>query len=130
MEQNPLVTLVHLDELSKATQSTLEKRSAHIPMAEEIIEEVKTEFSAWSETRKFAPVLKALKSKLADIKTGEIDNQSRKIEGFNQEQAQIISDRLIHKITTQVANHLKNANGSTQISLEVIRQVFQLEEEH
>ncbi|PQB05544.1 glutamyl-tRNA reductase [Aureitalea marina] len=130
VQQNPLVTLVHLDELSKATQSTLEKRSAHIPMAEEIIEEVKTEFSAWSETRKFAPVLKALKSKLADIKTGEIDNQSRKIEGFNQEQAQIISDRLIHKITTQVANHLKNANGSTQISLEVIRQVFQLEEEH
>ena len=130
VEQNPMVTLVHLDQLSQAAQATLEKRSEYIPQAETIIEEVKGEFIAWSENRKFAPVLKALKTKLGEIKTGEIDNQSRKIADFNQEQAQIISDRLIHKITTQVANHLKNANGSTEQSLEIIRQVFQLEEKH
>ena len=35
------VTLVHLDDLSQITDKTLEKRKTHIPLAENIIEEVK-----------------------------------------------------------------------------------------
>src|SRR5690606_36958981 len=37
--QNPNVTLVHLDELSRITDSTLENRKNYIPQAEAIIEE-------------------------------------------------------------------------------------------
>ncbi|MEL6812331.1 MAG: glutamyl-tRNA reductase [Bacteroidota bacterium] len=125
--ENENVTLIHLDELSKVTDQTLEHRQRQIPLAQAIIEEIETEFNTWVENRKFAPTIKALKSKLSEIKEGEIDNQRRKLSDFNEEQAEIVSNRIIQKITTHFANHLKNANGTTQESIELIRQVFQLE---
>ena len=122
------VTLVHLDHLSQITDQNLEKRKLHIPLAEDIIEEVKTEFNAWLETRKFAPTIKALKHKLNDFKTAELDTQRKKISDFNEEQAEIISNNIIQKITNHFAHHLKDDAISTDESLELIKQVFQLEE--
>ncbi len=124
--ENEMVTLVHLDDLSAVTDQTLEKRAKQIPLAEEINYEIEAEFNKWAENRKFAPTIKALKVKLAEIKAGEIDFQRKKINGFNEEQAEIISDRLIHKITTHFANHLKGEEGSHE-SIELIKRVFQLE---
>jgi len=85
------------------------------------------EFNTWAENRKFAPTIKALKIKLSEITTGEIDNQRRKLSNFNEEQAEIISSRIIQKITTHFANHLKNESGSIQESMELIRKVFQID---
>lgn len=55
------VSLVHLDYLSQVTDETIEKRKEHIPAAENIIEEILTEFLTWSKTRKFAPTIHSLK---------------------------------------------------------------------
>lgn len=126
---NAFVNLVHLDELSQMTDRTLEHRASQIPKAEKIIEEIKGEFNAWANNRKFAPTIQALKSKLTQIKVGELNFHRKKLTDFNEEQAEIISDRIIHKITTQVANHLKNDNFSTLESVELIQQVFQLNKE-
>jgi glutamyl-tRNA reductase len=128
VRENELVTLVHLDELSSVTNKTLENRAAQIPKAEAIIAEIESEFNTWAKNRKFVPTIKAFKSKLSEIKAGEIDYQRKKIEGFNEEQAEILSARIIQKITTQVVNHLKQANGSTQTHLEMLEQMFQLEQ--
>ena len=121
------VTLVHLDDLSQITDKTLEKRKTHIPLAENIIEEVKTEFNSWLETRKFAPTIRALKHKLLDFKTAELELQRKKITGFNEEQAELISNNIIQKITNHFAHHLKDDQISTNESLELIKKVFQLE---
>lgn len=124
--ENELVTLVHMDHLSAVTDYTLEQRAAQLPVAKKIIAEIEKEFNQWADNRRFAPTIKALKNKLAEIKAGEIDYQRKKIDGFNEEQAEIISDRLIQKITTHFANHLKGEAGSAE-SIELIRRVFQLE---
>lgn len=124
--ENELVTLIHLDELSALTDQTLQQRAKELPLAEDIIWEIENEFNQWAENRKYAPVIKALKIKLAEIKTGEIDFQRRKMNDFNPEQAEIISDRLIQKITTHFVNHLKGEEGSLE-SIELIKRVFQLE---
>ncbi len=121
------VKLVHLDHLSQITDETLEKRKAHIPLAEAIIEDIKAEFNSWLETRKFAPTIKALKNKLQDFKAAELETQRKKISGFNEEQAEIISNNIIQKITNHFAHHLKDDNISTDESLELIKRVFQLE---
>lgn len=123
----PQVTLLHLDYLSQMTDETLVRRQNDIPKAEAIIEEVKTDFTQWLETRKFAPVIKALKKKLKTMKEEEIDFQSRKIQDFNTEQADLVSDRIIHKITKRFANHLKASDLDADDSLELIQKVFQLE---
>lgn len=125
--ENEFVTLVHLDNLSTVTDKTMERRASQIPLAEGIIEEIETEFNTWAENRKFAPTIKALKLKLAEIKAGEIDFQRKKIPHFNEAQAELISDRLIQKITTHFANHLKDDTVSTPESIELIKKVFQLQ---
>lgn len=122
----PNVTLVHLDDLSKVTDDTLERRKEHLPQAELIISEVKADFLAWLETRKFAPTIKALKSKLQQIKSEEIDYQRRKNNQFDEDQAEVLSDRIIQKITKHFANHLKADDTATGDSIEMIQKVFQL----
>jgi len=127
VEELANIKLIHLDDLSKITDKTHKKRKAHIPVAENIIEEVKKEFNDWLETRKFAPTIKALKHKLNDFKIAELDIQRKKIVGFNEEQAELISNNIIQKITNHFAHHLKDDDISTDESLELIKKVFQLE---
>ncbi len=122
------VTLIHLDDLSQITDETLENRKAHIPVAENIIEDIKAEFNSWLETRKFAPTIKALKHKLLDFKAAELDTQRKKISDFNEEQAELISNNIIQKITNHFAHHLREDGISTNDSLELIKKVFQLEQ--
>jgi glutamyl-tRNA reductase len=127
VEELSNVNLIHLDDLSQITDETLQNRKLHIPLAETIIEEVKTEFNSWLETRKFAPTIKALKSKLQDFKKSELDTQRKKNADFNEAQAELISNKLIQKITNHFAHHLKDEAISTNESLELIQKVFQLE---
>ena len=121
------INLVHLDYLSQITDKTLEKRRAQIPRAKAIIEDVEGEFIAWLENRKFAPTIKAIKQKLEEIKTEEINYQRKKVADFNENQAEILSDRIIQKITKQFVNHLKDNNTSSNQSIELISTIFQLE---
>ena len=124
----PNITLVHLDDLSKITDENLEKRKEHLPEAEAIIKEIKLEFLTWVSNRKFSPTLKALKGKLHEIKAEEMDYQRRKISNFDEVQAEILSDRIIQKITKHFANHLKDEGTSMTESLSVISRVFQLDD--
>ena len=53
----------------------------------------------------------------------------KKLNGeFNEEQAELISDKIIQKITNQFAHHLKEDSISANGSLELIKKVFQLED--
>ncbi|WP_029034370.1 glutamyl-tRNA reductase [Salinimicrobium terrae] len=124
----PGVKLIHLDHLSQMTDETLERRKAAIPHAHKIIAEMENDFNSWLETRKFAPTIKALKKKLRTMKDAEVDFQRRKIENFNDRQAEVLGDRIIQKIMNQFANHLKGDSNSTDESLELIQKVFQLED--
>lgn len=121
------VSLVHMDQLAEMTDKTLEKRKKHIPAAEAIIEEIKDEFIAWTKQRKFAPTIHALKAKLNAIKEGELNVQRKKITNFDEEQAELISARIIQKITNHFANHLKEDETVVDESIEWIEKIFQLE---
>ncbi|MBJ7879737.1 glutamyl-tRNA reductase [Gelidibacter salicanalis] len=121
------VTLIHLDDLSQMTDDTLERRKAFIPVAEQILEEVKLDFNSWLATRKFAPTINALKHKLLDFKNAELETQRKKHADFNEAQAELISNNIIQKITNHFAYHLKNDDMSTDDSIELIKKVFQLE---
>ena len=123
----PMVNLVHLDHLSQMTDETLEKRKQFIPVAESIISEIKAEFEAWLENRKFAPTIKALKEKLQVFATAEVDTQRKKINEFNEAQAELISANIVQKITNHFAHHLKDDSLSSDDSLELIKKVFQLD---
>ena len=121
------VHLIHLDDLSKITDMTVESRKKEIPKAEKIIESVIKEFEEWVENRKFAPTIRALKSKLTSFKNLELENLKKKQNDFNFEHAELISDNIIQKITNHFANHLINENIAANKSEELIKKVFNLE---
>ena len=121
------VTLIHMDHLSQMTDSTLERRKTFIPDAQRIIKEVTAEFEDWLQNRRFAPTIRALKMELENLKNSEIDFQRKKINNFNEEQAEILSNRIIQKITTKFINHLKESN-SAEDSLQFMQQIFQLDQ--
>ena len=124
--ENPMVTLVHMDQLSQITDETLENRKKHIPHAEQIIKEVQDEFIDWTKARKFAPTINALKDKLNAMKDSELNFHRKKMSNFDEQQAELISNRIIQKITSQFASHLKDDNTSVDESIEWISKVFQL----
>ena len=122
------ITLVHLDDLAKITDDTLEKRKAFIPAAESIISEIMAEFNAWLNTLKFVPTIQAIKHKLTDFKNSEVNTQRKKLADFNEDQAEIITNNLIQKITNQFAHHLREDSNTSDESIELIKKIFQLEE--
>lgn len=124
--QIPGVTLIHLDYLSQITDYTLDRRKQHIPAAEAIIEDMKLEFNTWINGRKYAPTIHALKAKLNDIAASELAFQRKKTSNFDVAQVDLISARIIQKITNHFASHLKNENTCVDESIEFIEKVFQI----
>ena len=114
-----------MDHLSQITDETLEKRKLHVPHAEAIIEEIKEEFMAWIKNRKFVPTIHALKEKLNAIKDGELNFQRKKLPNFDEEQAELISNRIIQKITNHFVTHLKDGD-SIEEGIEWIEKIFSL----
>jgi len=118
------VSIVNIDELSKITDETLAVRLNEVPFAEAIIETHKAEFKEWLNHRRFTPAIAALKQSLENIKNDEISFQKKKITGFDESQAEILTSRFIQKITTQFVKHLKDEETSVSQSLQVINKVF------
>lgn len=122
----PGVSLLHLDELSVMRDDTLQRRQQHIPAAEAVIEDLKSEFYNWLNERKYAPAIQALKAKLTDIAAAEMALQKKKAIDFDTTMADAVSARIVQKITSHFAHHLKNENCSIEQSIEFMEKVFQI----
>ena len=106
------VTIVNVDDLSKVTDETLAIRQQEMPPAEAIINTHNQEFQEWLNHRRFTPAITALKESLQTIQQDEIAFHKKKIKDFDEEQAEILTSRLIQKITTQFVKHLKDEDTS------------------
>ncbi|PHR69038.1 MAG: glutamyl-tRNA reductase [Lutibacter sp.] len=118
------VTFIDVDELSKITDKTLARRQEEVPKALSIIGNYIEEFNDWIGHRKFTPAINALKRSLKIIQDDEIDFHRKKIKDFDVVQAEQITSRIIQKITTQFAKHLKDEKTSVNQSVEVMKKVF------
>jgi glutamyl-tRNA reductase len=87
---------------------------------------MKLELNSWMNGRKFAPTIHALKAKLNEIAASELANQRKKLSNFDEEQAELISRKIIKKITNHFASHLKDENTTVDESIELIEKVFQI----
>ena len=125
LKENPNINLLDLDYLSNVTDKNLNKRKEYIPKAKKIISETKKVFDDWVETRKYAPTVNALKTKLKEIQQNKINLIKKKTSTFNNDNAKEVSEHLIQKITNQVANHLRDSNDFEE-ELKSIKTIFQL----
>ena len=103
---------------------TLSTRQKEVPKAEEIIEVYKEEFNDWLNNRKLVPAINALKESLEAIQKDEINFQKKKIKNFDENHAEILTNRFIQKITTQFVKHLKEEETSVNDSIQIMSKVF------
>ena len=113
--------------MTKVVEETIEKRQLEIPKVEAIIEESFIAFKEWLSHRTHSDAVKAFKERLLKIKQEEINFQSKKIVGLNEEHMEIVSERIIQKMTKQFITHLKTANGSAGDSIRVMSEIFDLD---
>ena len=74
------------------------------------------------------PAVNALKASLETIKNDEINFHTKKIKDFNVEQAEVITSRIIQKITTHFVKHLKDEETSVNQSIDIMHKVFNVKE--
>ena len=121
----PNVTRIHIDELSKITDSTLAERQKEVPKAEKIMAEVIDEFNDWLQTRAFAPTVQALKQMMEKLEQQALVQQQKKHPQLKTEEATLLSQYLIQKITNRVAKHMRNSDNTSE-SLKTIQDLFNI----
>lgn len=119
------IDLIKLDDLSNITDSTFEARKKEIPLAKEIIEKHRSEYQAWLSNRKFTPVLNGLRETLQHIKDAEL-KANIKNNPEQKEIANLVTDKVIQKITNRFAYHIKNDPKMANQSIEVLKEVFDI----
>ena len=121
----PNVTRIHIDELSSMTDNTLFERQKEIPKAKAIIEEVVKDFTNWLGTRSFAPTVQALKQMMEKLEQQALAQHQKKYPHLKSEEATLLSQHLIQKITNRVANHMRNSENTAE-SVKTIQDVFNI----
>lgn len=123
------VHVVDIDELSKMTDDTLERRKVYLPIAESIYQEIMADFINWVDHRKYASTLAALKERLSQFKEEEINFQVKKNKSAAKscEAFDDFGDRLVQKITKQFANFLRETDSDIEDRMKLIEAVFELE---
>lgn len=119
--------VITLDDLTVVVDKALESRKAEIPKVEAIIEERISDFDEWVQSRSHKDVVIAFKRRLIEIQTEELNYHSKKIDGLNVEHVQIVSERIIQKVTKQFVTHLKNTESNSYESVKIINEIFKLE---
>lgn len=102
-QELPGITLVHVDELSKLKDETLQKRKAEVPKAKAIVADHLEEFLEWYEMRKHVPVLKAVKTKLKEIHTWPLFLQLSPAPAHN-------TDEKIQRVINGMASKMRRQN--------------------
>ena len=120
---HPNVVLVDVDEMSQHALRQLNARKHHFPHAERIVGEELQEFQAWVDASKVAPLLGAVTQTLRNYRDVELGKL--KADGSEDEARLVqLSDKLIQKVTTQVATYLKTKSDKVEEDMEVFGQAF------
>ena len=114
------IKVVHLDELSQITDSTIEKRKKHIPKAELIINSDFKEYILWLSQRKFSPTLKSFKEQVTQLKKEKLNCPHNTF--FSNK-----AEELAEKITGKVASFLKENPNKVPETIELINKFLKVE---
>ena len=80
----------------------------------------------FDEDRKFVQTIHALRERLNSIRDGELNLQRKKLSNFNEEQAELISNKIIQDVIMHFIKHLKDCESMDK-GIEWIEKIFQLE---
>lgn len=123
---HPDFEVIDIDHLTGITAESVQRRRNEIPAAEKIIEEMADDFYVWLEGRRVAPTLQALRKKMNQWKSREVQNLLKKFPDLQAEHAEVLASQIVDRITGQFARQLRSGpdiNGD----LRTIHHIFELE---
>lgn len=123
--ENEDFKVIDVDHLSEVAEESIRKRRKQIPLAESIITEKIDEFYEWLESRRVAPTLQALRTKMDSWKSKEIKNLQKKYPEMSIDQADEFASQILNRITGQFARQLKNGQNLNN-DLRTIHHIFEL----
>ncbi len=124
--KDPNFEVVDVDALSAIADESKAKRKAEIPAAEVIINNMIDDFYIWLESRRVAPTLQAVRTKMESWKSKEVQTLLKKFPELNAEHADLLADQLLNRITGQFARQLKNGQDINN-DLRTIHHIFEIE---
>ena len=104
------VFLYNIDDLQGIVQENLAKRTAELALAEEIVEEEATRFTAWMQSREIIPTVVALRQRFENIRRAELARLQQKFSTLPPEaHAQIdnITRLIVEKLLLTPTEQLK-----------------------
>ncbi len=131
VEEMNTVRLFVIDDLQEIVNTNVEKRKESIGAAREIIDELVTDFSEWCASRSLKPAIKTITYNLLRVTKGELSSYNKVSSNETQLAISEFSKHLTQKYTRLFIKNLKEitANGKNVDSLELINQLFKINEE-
>lgn len=119
------IKVINVDELSQVISKTFESRKFEIPKVETIVRLKLWEFEDWLESRKYVPAIQAFKKRMEFLKEHEAKQLAKK--NIPADAKDPLADRLIHKMTSQFADHIMEHPDKAEEVIKLMNEVFHLD---
>ncbi|MGD9486474.1 MAG: glutamyl-tRNA reductase [Calditrichaceae bacterium] len=127
------VFLNDMDGLQQIVDKNLSKRRQEIPEAMIIIDQEISNFTDWKKSLRVTPTIIALREKLEEIRRLELDKHKHRVSDKELEQMELITRAVINKVLHLPTVQLRGYNNGQLeglLRIDVVREMFGLEEEH
>lgn len=125
------VTLLDMDDLRSAVTQALDERRAEADRAGEIVAEELVRYRAASRERGAAPVVSALRARLEELRTAELDRRRSQLERFGDgavEEVDALTRSILAKVLHEPTVVLRETSGTSKGErlVEALRALFDL----
>lgn len=125
IEELPNVNVVHIDQLSKMIDKTLQNRQLEIPKAEKMLEDTLNEFQVWLNGRQYVPAIANFKASLEKIfeKEWKGDGPCAPTCAISA-QVQHLNTKFIQNITNRYASFIMQNETEADECISIMSKVF------
>lgn len=122
------VFVFDIDDLNAVVDETFGKRKGEIEKAEELIDEVVTEFSDWQFTRILTPTFQNISNNFQKINKTELEGFMKKQVNQNGEDASVYADHITNKFIRLMIKNVKSItdNGRKKEYIEIVNDLFNI----
>jgi glutamyl-tRNA reductase len=124
------VFLYNIDDLQAIVRENLQKRTAEVVRAEQIVDEEVQKFANWQRSREAVPTIVALRQHFETVRRSELERLEPKMAALSPEaRARVdeITRLIIEKLLLHPTEQLKRAGDVAQIT-EALTRLFALED--
>jgi glutamyl-tRNA reductase len=124
------VFLHTVDSLEHLIQRNLKRRKEEVPRVEEIIDQELDHFRAWFRGLEAEPLIARLQKQAERIRLQELAEARARFPAETHDELERLTRSLVRKILHHPSNRLRAKDGEDLSRLDLVRELFRLDDEH